>query len=147
MTPARRWGLYGAAVVLAVTLGAGIVVLPSVAVPVAAAAGAVAAMIRLPHRWLIAGLIAYLPLEGLVLTWIPPGSTAAVRYLPEVLLWVAAAGLLAHRGWPGLGRMRPLLAALALLAALWSVSAMINGTRPPPPSSDFAASFGSCPSR
>lgn len=99
---------------------------PTVALALTAALGVVCLAIVAPMRYLICGLLVYVPLSGWLVGYAPGSASSVLRYGPEALAALVLALTLANptarrRSW------RPIMPVLAVLAAAWGASALYSG--------------------
>jgi O-antigen ligase/polysaccharide polymerase Wzy-like membrane protein len=88
--------------------------------------GALAAS-RIPSRYFVAGFLAYVPIEALVLTHVPSHDVAIARYGPELILDVWGALAVFRFGPRIVSRAKPVAVSLAVLVVLWVTGGILNG--------------------
>ncbi len=123
---ARRYAAVTVSVLAALGLAVSVSAKPQLAVLAAAGvAAACAATIEL--RYVVAGLLVYLPLEGVILTHLPGGAVAPLHYGPEFLLDAIVLFRLVPRVREVWLRAAPLTGVLLLTVCVWVASAAWNG--------------------
>lgn len=110
-------------------LGVGVATQSALAVAGMLALAAVACAVVWP-RWILVGLLAYIPLETFVLKWLPGGIAGPLGLVPEVLLFLAgiSAFMKALSEPDSEIRIRWILLILAFVAA-GMIAIFVGGTR------------------
>jgi hypothetical protein len=99
---------------------------PSLGVGIVLAALLALAAVRVPARYVVAGVLAYLPLQDLVLSHLQGSAQLVARYGPELAVYAAALPLLVTRFDVIRSRLGRLAVPLALLVVVWLLTALAN---------------------
>lgn len=114
---------------LAALASLGIVADPRLTLGAAMAGFALAAVVLLPSRVVVAGFLVYLPFEAWIVGFLPGSVSSVARYGPEalgvVMLIVALSSTRIEAN-----RWRDLLGALAAVVVVWGIAALHAGISP-----------------
>jgi hypothetical protein len=119
-----------APLVAVIAVFAGLLVIARPGMAFAAFAGMLALVVlsRLSIRYIVAGLLAYLVVEAVVLTHVPQNGVVFARYAPEIAVFGVVFARLLPKLNAAAGRMGTLWGALLAVVTVWVGSAIWNGT-------------------